>query len=213
MKIKKIFTLAMLILGASLSGAEAIEEAKYEVLIEETDFELRRYKAQILAETTVEGDFSEVGNEGFRRLFKYISGENRRRQPIPMTAPVNQKESSEKIEMTAPVNQQKKGGVWIVSFLMPSLYSPETIPQPIDERIHIREVPSRLIAAVRYSGTWSRKRFEEKKAQLEEIILKHNLKAAGEAIFARYNPPFTLWFLRRNEVLIPVERKDAGNPG
>ena len=203
----------MLILGASSSGAEVIEEAKYKALINENNFELRQYEAQILAETSVEGDFSEVGNEGFRRLFKYISGENRRRQPIPMTAPVDLEEFSEKIEMTAPVNQQKKASFWIVSFLMPSIYTLETIPQPIDERIHIREAPSRLIAAVRYSGTWSRKVFEEKKAQLEGFILKNNLEMAGDAIFARYNPPFTLWFLRRNEVLIPVEWKDARNPG
>ncbi len=197
----------MLVLGASssINRAEAIEEAKYGVLIKEKDFELRQYKAQILAETTVEGDFSEVGNEGFRRLFRFISGENRRRQPIAMTAPVDQKESSEKVEMTAPVNQQKDAGVWIVSFLMPSIYTLETIPQPVDERIRIREVPSRMVAAVRYSGTWSRRRFEEKKAQLEGFILKRNFKVAGQAIFARYNPPFTPWFFRRNEVLIPVE--------
>jgi hypothetical protein len=211
MKIKKFLTLVMLVLGASssINRAEAIEEAKYEVLINERDFELRQYKAHIVAETTVEGDFSEVGNEGFRRLFRFISGENLRRQTIAMTAPVDQKESSEKIKMTAPVNQQKDAGVWIVSFLMPSSYTLETIPQPVDERIHIREVPSRLVAAVRYSGTWSRTRFEKEKARLEGFILKHNLKSTGEAIFARYNPPFTLWFLRRNEVLIPVERHET----
>ena len=141
----------MLVLGASssINPAQAIEEAKYEVLIKEQDFELRHYKSHILAETIVTGDFAEVGNEGFRRLFRFISGENRRRQSIAMTAPVDQRESSEKIDMTAPVNQQKGAGVWIVSFLMPFRYTLETIPQPVDERIRIREVPSRMVAAVR----------------------------------------------------------------
>jgi hypothetical protein len=107
--------------------------------------------------------------------------------------------------MTAPVNQQKSEGRWSVSFLMPSKYSMETIPEPLDSDVTLREVPPRKIAAVRYSGTWSRKRYEQKKSDLEQFIADKGLKIIGEAIFARYDPPFQLWFLRRNEVLIPVE--------
>jgi hypothetical protein len=188
----------------------AIEEAEYTVLFKEKNFELRQYKARLLAETIVEGDFSEVGNEGFRRLFKFISGENRGRQSIPMTAPVGQDVESEQIAMTAPVQQQGDSGKWRISFLMPSEFTMETVPEPTDVRIQIREAPGGLVAAIRYSGTWSRKRYEEKKTLLDAFIRKQGLKQSGEAIFARYNPPFTPWFLRRNEVLIAVERmKDS----
>jgi hypothetical protein len=122
-----------------------------------------------------------------------------------MTAPVGL-EASTKIEMTAPVQQQQEAGRWRVSFVMPSVYTLDTIPQPLDERISIREAPGGLVAAIRYSGTWSRKRYEEKRALLEEFIRKQGLEKVGEPVFARYNPPFTPWFLRRNEILAPVKR-------
>lgn len=203
---------AMVIFGLGalfiVDCAEAIEELRYTVLIKEDDFEIRQYEPCLVAETLVEGDFSEVGNEGFRRLFRFISAENRRKQSIPMTAPVSQ-EASERIEMTAPVQQQKEAGRWRISFVMPSGYTLETIPQPIDERIQIKEVPGKLVAAIRYSGTWSRKRYEEKKALLEGFILRKDFTGVGEAIFARYDPPFKPWFLRRNEILIPLQPKGS----
>lgn len=192
-----------------INAAEAIEEPKYKVMIKQEDCEIRQYEPYLAAETMVEGDFSKVGNEGFRRLFKFISGENRLRQSISMTAPVSQ-EVSRKIEMTAPVQQQKEEGMWRISFVMPSGYTLDTVPHPLDERIHIKEIPGALVAAVRYSGNWSRKRYEERKLLLKKFILSKGFNETGEAIFARYNPPFTPWFLRRNEVLIPVE---PNNPG
>jgi hypothetical protein len=186
----------------------AIEKARYHVLEESDDFELRRYAPQIVAETIVDGDFDDVGNEGFRRLAAYIKGENSKRQSIAMAAPVSQSEESEKIAMTAPVNQQKAGQRWRITFMMPSEYSMETLPEPIDERIALKQVPGQLVASLRYSGTWSRKRYEEKRTQLMFILLERGLKPLGEPIYARYDPPFMPWFLRRNEVLIPVEPVD-----
>jgi hypothetical protein len=201
-----IFGLAAL---CFINTAEAIEEPKYKVLVKEENFEIRQYEAYLVAETIVEGDFSEVSNEGFRRLFKFISGENRLKQSIPMTAPVSQ-EASKKIEMMAPVQQQKEEGMWRIGFVMPSGYTLDTVPYPLDERIHIKEVPGALVAAVRYSGTWNRKRYEERKLLLKGFILRKGFNETGEAIFARYNPPFKPWFLRRNEVLIPVKSNDPG---
>ena len=122
-----------------------------------------------------------------------------------MTSPVNQKIVSEKIPMTAPVNQQKSEDKWVVSFLMPSKYTIHTLPQPLDPNVILRAVPARKVAAIRYSGTWSKKRYEENKSQLEQFINERSLKITGEDIFARYDPPFQIFFLRRNEVLIPVE--------
>lgn len=184
----------------------AIEEAKYKVLEREGDFELRQYDPQIVAETLVEGDFKDVGNEGFRRLYDYISGKNRKQQTIPMTAPVSQEASSEKIPMTAPVNQEQVGGKWRITFLMPPQYTLETLPEPLDPRVQLTKVPGLLMAALSYSGTWSRGRYEEKEKRLKELIRQKGLKIVGEPVFARYNPPFMPWFLRRNEVLILVSR-------
>jgi effector-binding domain-containing protein len=182
-----------------------IEKAKYEVAQKEGKFEVRQYQPQIVAETIVEADFDEAGNMAFRRLFNYISGQNRNKQAIAMTAPVNQKTSSQKIPMTAPVNQQRSEGKYSISFLMPSKYTMETLPEPLDSNVRLREIPARKVAAIRYSGSWSRKRYEAKKALLEEFIKKKGLRITGEDIFARYDPPFQIWFLRRNEVLFPVD--------
>lgn len=182
-----------------------IEKAKYQVIEKEGKFEVRQYKPQIVAETVVDADFDEAGNTAFRRLFNYISGENRKKESIAMTAPVNQKSSSEKIAMTAPVNQQKTEGNYVVSFLMPSKYTMETLPEPLDPSVRLRQIPARKIAAVRYSGSWSRKRYEAKKTLLEEFIRNKGLQITGQDIFARYDPPFQIPFLRRNEVLFEVE--------
>lgn len=186
-----------------------IEKAKYTVLEKEGPFEVRLYQPQIVAETIVESDFANAGNIAFRRLFDYISGNNRKKESIAMTAPVNQESGpGQKISMTAPVNQQKSQGDYVVSFLMPSKYTRQTLPEPLDPNIRIREIPAQTIAAIRYSGSWSTERYEAKKKLLEQFIGKRGLQITGEAIFARYDPPFQIWFLRRNEVLFPVQRPD-----
>ena len=187
-------------------SALAIEKAKYTVLEKENDFEIRQYDIQIVAETYVDGDLEDVGNEGFRRLYGYISGDNKKKQSISMTAPVGQEAGSEKIAMTAPVKQEKKDNQWRITFLMPAEYTLETLPEPNDNRVKLKADPGRLMAAVRYSGTWSEDGYEENMALLEEYIQKRGLTKAGDPVWARYDPPFMPWFLRRNEVLIPIEK-------
>ena len=187
------------------NNAMAIEKAKYEVVENELDFEIRKYAPQIVAETFVEGDFEDVGNEGFRRLYDYISGNNRKKQSISMTAPVTQEVESQKVAMTAPVNQVKADNKWRITFLMPSEYSIDELPEPLDKRVNLIEDPERLVVAIKYSGTWSKSRYDENKSLLEDFIDGRGLKVAGEAIWARYDPPFMPWFLRRNEILIPIE--------
>ena len=197
------------LLGVSLllvaKSAMAVEKAKYTVLEKENDFEIRQYDSQIVAETFVEGDLEEVGSEGFRRLYGYISGDNQKKQSISMTAPVGQESDSEKIAMTAPVGQEKKDNRWRITFLMPAEYTVETLPQPTDSRVKLVQDPGRLMAAIRYSGTWSEAGYGKNKALLEEFIEKRGLIKAGEPVWARYDPPFMPWFLRRTEVLIPIE--------
>ena len=198
-----LLTVSSLLVAQS---AMAIEKAKYKVLEKEDDFEIRQYEPQIVAETYVEGNLEDVGNAGFRRLYAYISGDNEKKQSISMTAPVGQEVSSEKIPMTAPVTQEKKDDQWRITFLMPAEYSLETLPEPLDERVKLATVPGRLMAAVKYSGTWSEEGYEENKTLLEEYIRRRGLTKAGSTVWARYDPPFMPWFLRRNEVLIPVEK-------
>ena len=182
----------------------ATEEAPYTVLKTDDIFELREYPPQILAEIIVAGELEDAGNKAFRPLFRYISGDNKSRGKIAMSASVLQEQKGEKISMTAPVSQQSAQGKWAVSFMMPSSYTMETLPTPTDPAITLRQIPARQLAAVRYSGSWSKKNYLCYKSQLEKWIQDNGLTVSGEPIWARYNPPFTLWFMRRNEILIPI---------
>ena len=204
----RVTCIFLCVLGMVLLGGfvMAIEEASYQVVESEGDFELRQYAPHIVAETVIEGAFDEVGNEGFRILVAFIKGNNRKNQAISMTAPVSQEVLAEKIPMTAPVTQERKGKKWRIAFLMPSSYTFETLPEPLDERVKLSKTPARLMAALRYSGTWSRQRYEEKEMLLVQMIKERGLAQIGVPLWARYNPPFMPWFLRRNEVLIPVQR-------
>jgi len=114
----------------------------------------------------------------------------------------------EEIKMTAPVGQQRVQESWAISFMMPASYTLETLPEPDDPKVMLRQVPARRIAAVRYSGFWSEKNFHRYKLELESWIHERGLTIVGDPIWARYNPPFTPWFLRRNEILIPVNVSD-----
>ena len=182
----------------------AVEEAVYTVEKTDGDFQLRLYAPQVVAEVLVEGTLEEAGNTAFRPLFKYISGANRAQGKIAMTAPVGQQAEGQKIAMTAPVGQEAVSNRWAITFMMPSNSTLETLPAPTDKRVSLRTVPARRIAAVRYSGTWSRTRYERNLARLQEWMKTNGLAASGEPVWARYNPPFTPWFLRRNEILVPV---------
>lgn len=204
MKLIGWITALLLLTSTVASTAMAIEEAPYTVIKADGRFELRDYAPQLLAEIIVDGDLEGAGSKAFRPLFDYISGANRARSRIAMTAPVSQAPPGDKIAMTAPVGQQRVQGQWAVSFMMPAAYTLETLPTPVDQRITLRQVPARRVAAVRYSGFWSEEKYRRHKEQLEAWITANGLAVSGEPVWARYNAPFTPWFLRRNEVLIPV---------
>jgi hypothetical protein len=198
-----IFAAAIIVIGAM--NTMAIEEAPYNVVARDDKFEIRDYAPHILAETIVEGDLEQAGSKAFSRLFGYISGENRSRDKLAMTAPVSQEPMGEEIKMTAPVGQQRVQEKWVVSFMMPASYTLETLPVPEDPNVTLRQVPARRMAAVRYSGLWSEKNYLRYKMELESWIHERGLTIVGDPVWARYNSPFTPWFLRRNEILIPVD--------
>jgi hypothetical protein len=198
------FFLASIYIFPGARVAMAIEKLHYETIDKDGSFELRRYPDHIVAETVVEGPFGEAANEGFRILAAYIFGKNRTNEKIQMTAPVSQEPRPEKIQMTAPVGQQASGPGWRITFVMPSQYHMDTLPEPIDGRVILTPVSGQLFAVLRYTGSWRKERYEKKKAQLESMIASRGLTPIGGPVLARYNPPFMPWFLRRNEVLIPV---------
>jgi hypothetical protein len=186
----------------SVRSAFAIEEPKYSVVQRYADFEVRDYPAYLVAETTVESDFEDAGSKAFQRLFNYISGQNSGGQSIEMTAPVVQK--GQKIAMTAPVIQSGGASSFVVQFVMPAKWTLSTLPKPNDQSVVIREVPAARFAVIRYSGFWSRSRYDARLALLQAAMAREHLKASGAPIWARYDPPFMPWFLRRNEILIPT---------
>jgi len=197
-------TLVAVLLTLMAGDVMAVEEAKYTVTTQNDKLEVREYEPSIVAEVIINDSFEDASNKAFRKLFKYISGDNTGRNKIAMTAPVSQKAEPEKIAMTAPVGQRKADQGWAVSFMMPASYTMDTIPAPDDPSVELREIPAHSAAAIRYSGTWSEKSYKKHLARLQEWMESENLEAAGEPVWARYNAPFTPWFMRRNEILIPI---------
>ena len=194
--------------GVAMASAPtlAIEEPAFRVIGRSGDVEFRAYPATLVAETRVQSDFAEAGNVAFRPLFNYIAGNNRGKTKIDMTAPVSQS-AAEKIAMTAPVTQraQDQAGGFVVAFTMPAQFTRATIPEPLDERVTIREIAARTMAVRAYSGVWSLARYAEHEKMLLDELLKSGRRIRGAVEFARYDPPIMPWFLRRNEVMVEVE--------
>ena len=202
---KNIWVSLVAAVSVSMAGnLMAAEEAEYSVSTKQDEFEIRLYTPSIVAEVIVNGDFENASSAAFRKLFNYISGDNTGRDKIAMTAPVSQKPEPEKIAMTSPVGQRASGQGWAVSFMMPASYNMETIPEPVDPSVVLREVPAYRAATIRYSGRWSEKGYRKHLALLLEWIDQNGLAISGEPVWARYNAPFTPWFMRRNEILIAL---------
>ncbi len=205
----KAVQLVALVLSLLLGvGAMALEKPQYTLVGKTRDFELRQYAPYLVAATRVSADFEDAGNEGFRRLLRYISGHNQTSGKIAMTAPVSQTRG-QKIAMTAPVKQRSHDGKWLVTFMMPSSFTLENLPTPLDKRVTLQQVSGRLVAALRYSGRWSQARYERYRRKLEEAVQEAGLTMVGEPELARYDPPFMPWPFRRNEILIPVSDANA----
>lgn len=195
----------------ALNTAIAYDEPAYRLIEENDVFEVREYEPYITAEVRVRDDFADAGNKAFRILFDYISGENIKQEAISMTIPVKQQRESkvgENIEMTAPVLQALDSGnhgVYRFSFVMPKEYSLDTLPRPKNPAITIRQISSHWAAVRRYSGSWSEQNYLENESVLLEALRDRELRVKGNPIYARYNSPFSLWFMRRNEVLVELD--------
>lgn len=201
--------LAAIVLGGALSGTimSLVEQPSYTVVKSLDDVEIRDYPPMVVAEVEVAGERRAAINAGFRLLADYIFGNNSPAQKIAMTAPVTQ-QAGEKIAMTAPVSQQATGASWKVRFVMPSRYTLEALPKPNNASVKLVPVPAERFAAIRFSGLADDNSIARFKLRLFERLAEQGLTPEDETVMAFYNPPWTLPFLRRNEILVKLKTDD-----
>ncbi|WP_417690636.1 SOUL family heme-binding protein [Pseudidiomarina sp.] len=201
-----LICLASFMLLTPWSNAVATEEPKYDVIKQDGEFELRRYAPMIVAEVAVAGSMEQATGRGFRVLADYIFGNNRvpgaTNAEIAMTTPVTMVPRSETIEMTSPVTMQAGDGQWLVQFVMPSQYTMDSLPKPNNPDIEIIEHETQYYAVIRFSGFTGNDKVAKKSAALKSWLESQDLTPIGAPELARYDPPWTLPFLRRNEVKI-----------
>jgi hypothetical protein len=196
-------------LSAAAPVAQAIEQPRFRVeqVLVADSIEVRRYEPYIVAEVVVPGPAEQAGNQGFSFLGGYIFGRNKGDRKIAMTAPVTQSAQPVKIEMTAPVTQNAVAGGqggFAVQFMMPSSFTMETLPEPLDPRVTLKPVAEQRVVAITYSGTWTQANYEEHLQKLRDTAQRQGLQVEGEPVYARYNGPWVPWFMRKNEIWLPI---------
>ena len=182
-----------------------VEQPDYQVTSSSGSIEVRAYGPTIVAEAEVKGERKAAINEGFRLIAAYIFGSNNPKAKIEMTAPVQQ-QRQQKIAMTSPVTQQADGDSWTVRFIMPKSWTMETLPAPNDPRVKLVPVPAKRMLAIRFSGTANDNLIEAKTAELRKYATEQKLLTIGDPVLAFYNPPWTLPFLRRNEIMLELTK-------
>jgi hypothetical protein len=200
---KHLVLLCLIALTPSLS--HAIEEPNFTVVKKIGAIEIREYTPYVVAEVVVNANANDAGNQAFPILAGYIFGKNKGEKKMAMTAPVIQSSAPPiKMEMTAPVTQASVPGGYLVQFVLPKTVSLATAPEPLDERVKLREMPAASWAVITYSGTWSQSNFDENLSALRTALKTADIATQGEPVLSRYNGPFTPWFMRRNEIWLAV---------
>jgi hypothetical protein len=186
--------------------AMALEEPKYSSITSLGDVEFRLYAPYLVAETFVAGEpgQSQAANTGFRRLFSYISGNNKAQESIAMTAPVQQQAVSRKMSMTLPVQQMPKDEGWLISFVVPTEFDINSVPTPGNPEVRIQAIPEQLMAVLTYSGRWTEQNRHRHTQELLDALEGAGIKLLGIPVYASYNSPFSLPFTRRNEIMVAV---------
>ncbi len=180
--------------------SQATAEPDYKIVQKLEDIEVRDYATYAVAEVVVPGPAAEAGNLAFPILAGYIFGKNKGARKLAMTAPVTQAAEPVKLEMTAPVTQTAAPGGFRVQFVLPKGVTQASAPEPLDARVMLRDIAPSRVAVIRYSGFWSDANYNEHLAKLQAALRAADLIWVGEAVYSRYNAPFTPWFLRRNEI-------------
>ena len=196
-----ILLLSVLAVGAAMIGPimSNVEVPAYKILKKEQNIEIRQYPPLIIAEVKTAGSRQASISDGFRILADFIFGNNEGEKQLSMNGPITQQEGI-KIAMTAPVQQEKTDAEWAISFIMPSKFSIDTIPNPINDRIKIIQIPSKRYAVITFSGRSTEANLTKHTNKLEIYMNESSYSKVGNAKYAFYNPPWTLPFLRRNEV-------------
>ena len=200
--------IALILIVGVLAGPvmSDVEKPDYKVIQSEQNIEIRQYEPMIIAEVEVDGKREGAIGDGFRLIADYIFGNNTVQRDIAMTAPVQQQEN-QKIAMTAPVQQQSTGRSWQISFVMPSKYSMETLPEPKNDRVRLKEIMTKKFVVIKFSGTNSNENVTEHENQLMNYIESNQIKIIDSPKYAFYNAPWTLPFMRRNEVMIEINQQ------
>lgn len=185
-------------------SSHATEEPEFQIVRKIGDIELRQYAGYAVAEVVVPGPAEEAGSQAFPILAGYIFGKNKGDRKLAMTAPVTQSAVPVKLPMTAPVTQTTAPGGFLVQFVLPKGVTLANAPEPIDTRVHLRDIAPYRVAVIRYSGFWSQANYDDHLAQLQAALRTADLAWTGEPVYSRYNPPFTPWFMRRNEIWLAV---------
>jgi hypothetical protein len=192
--------LSMLALLATPLASQAIEEPAYTVERTGPVMEIRAYAPYVVAQVVVQVPAEEASSQAFPILAGYIFGKNQGERKLAMTAPVMQTAEPMKMAMTAPVTQSAADGGYRVQFVLPKSVTLTSAPEPTDARVTLREVPASRVAVIRYSGLWSQANQDEHLALLEAALKAEGQAWTGEPTLSRYNPPWTPWFMRRNEI-------------
>ncbi|MBC61768.1 MAG: heme-binding protein [Zetaproteobacteria bacterium] len=197
--------------SCSIFGVRTVEEVAFEVKKKDEEKEIRYYNDRVVAETVVTGSYKDSQRQAFRILANYIFGKNTKKEKIAMTAPVEHKKENEKISMTAPVMQKKDGKAWALEFSMPSKFKRiEDLPKPLDKRVKLKRKPGGYYAAISYSW-WAN---EKKNQNKTNLLLKWLEKQTDFDVilppsYAGYNPPWTIPFLRRHEIIIKLKKREG----
>lgn len=188
--------------------AMATEEPDYKLILEEGDFQIREYDPKIIAQVEVIGDFDEASSKGFKLLADYIFGNNLLKgesQKISMTTPVEMTPLAENLLITSSVMDEQVNNKWLINFVMPHEYTLNTLPKPNNSQVLITEVPSEKYVVIVFSGLVKDPSYSDKAELLSNYLKENSFKQQGAIKIARYNPPWTLPFFRRNELMVRID--------
>jgi effector-binding domain-containing protein len=203
-----LFLASLLFINNFFNTAMATEEPEFKLISEEGEFQIREYEPKIIAQVEVEGDFDEASSRGFKVLADYIFGNyllDGASKKISMTTPVEMSPLAENLLMTSSVMDDQVNNKWSINFVMPQEFSLDTLPKPNNSQVNIIEVPKEKYAVIVFSGLVRESSYAEKAELLSNYLEENSFKQQGAIKIARYNPPWTLPFFRRNELMVRID--------
>lgn len=181
-----------------------LEEPPYDLVRQEDGYVVRTYGQLLGAQVSVAGPWADAMDQGFDRLTAYLDGDNTTQESIAVSRPIGMESEGEDIAGAVPVLQQERGGVWLISFMLPPQWTDVTVPRPNDPTIRIVRLPARTVAVISFSGRMTRDDAMRHEQRLRELLARDKAVIVGPATVAQYHMPWSPPFLRRNEIMIPI---------